>query len=114
MMASFPSPRAHTPLKSPLLFFLPFPPPPLSPLCLPCGPSGGASVDFHVRRGLRMVSFSPGYLPPPHPRLPLGPFPETPFAFPHFIPRHETQVVRRPLILRIGIPKSDNEPHRPF
>src|SRR5437762_3472862 len=37
-----------------------------------------------------------------------------PAAIREFIHGHETQVMRRPVILRIGIPKSDNEPHKRF
>src|SRR5947208_15174654 len=32
-------------------------------------------------------------------------------AIRQFVHDHESQVVRRPLVLRVRIPKSDNEPH---
>src|SRR5713101_2326589 len=74
----------------------------------------GDAAEIHVRLRLRQDHFFPGNLTPAHQRLALGPFHANPAAIRKFIHRHKTQVMRRPLILRIGIPKSDNEPHRPF
>src|SRR5258708_33761906 len=74
----------------------------------------GDAAEIHVRLRLRQEHFFPGELTPAHQRLALGPFHANPAAIRKFIHRHKTQVMRRPLILRIGIPKSDNEPHRPF
>src|SRR5437899_305549 len=59
-------------------------------------------------------NFFTGAFSAAHRRLAFGPFHPTSGALLQFIHRHETPVMRRPLILRIGIPKSDNEPHRPF
>src|SRR5437762_1867767 len=76
--------------------------------------SYGNAAAIHVRLRLRQDHFFPGDLSSAHQRLGLGPFHANPAAIREFIHGHETQVMRRPVILRIGIPKSDNEPHKGF
>src|SRR6202007_2872414 len=72
--------------------------------------SDGVAVRLRLRQDhFFSVDFSAA-----HQRLALGPLHADPVAIRQFIHGHETQIMRRPLILRIGIPKSDNEPHRLF
>src|SRR5712692_2094726 len=69
------------------------------------------AAEIHVRLRLRQDHIFPGNLSSPRERFALGPFHANPAAIRQFIYGHESQVMRRPLILRIGIPKSDNKPH---
>src|SRR5262249_54118029 len=71
------------------------------------------AAQVHVRLRLCQDHFLAGNFSAARQRLALWPVHTNPVAIREFIYRHETQVVRRPLILRIGIPKSDNKPHNP-
>src|SRR5207253_5191777 len=74
----------------------------------------GDAAEIHVRLRLRQDHFFSSNLSSAHQRLALGPLHANPVAIRQLVHRHKAQVMRRPLILRIGIPKSDDEPHRPF
>src|SRR6266851_2849688 len=75
--------------------------------------SHGNAAEIHVRLRLRQDHLFLADLPPAHQRLALRPLHANPAAIRKLIDSHKTQVVRRPLILRIRIPKSDNQPHKP-
>src|SRR6266567_101113 len=75
--------------------------------------SHGNAAEIHVRLRLRQDHLFLADLSPAHQRLALRPLHANPAAIRKLIDSHKTQVVRRPLILRIRIPKSDNQPHKP-
>src|SRR6266705_2823951 len=71
------------------------------------------AAEIHVGLRLRQDHLFLADLSPAHQRLALRPLHANPAAICTFIDSHKTQVVRRPLILRIRIPKPDNQPHKP-
>src|SRR6266513_2288660 len=73
--------------------------------------SYGVAAQVHVRLRLGQSYIFSGDLTPAHQRLALRPPDANPMAIRQFVHDHESQVVRRPLVLRVRIPKSDNEPH---
>src|SRR5216683_2782277 len=75
--------------------------------------SHGNAAEIHVRLRLRQDHVLLTDLSPAHQRLALRSLHANPAAIRKLIDSHKTQVVRRPLILRIRIPKSDNQPHKP-
>src|ERR1700736_2212644 len=69
------------------------------------------AAQIHVRlRFCQQYIFS-RQLSPPDQRLAFRPRNTNPVSIRQLIYRHESQIVRRPLILRIGIAKSNNQPH---
>src|SRR3989442_12492347 len=75
--------------------------------------SHGNAAEIHVRLRLRQDHVLLTDLSPAHQRLALRSLHANPAAIRKLIDSHKTQVVRRPQIGRIRIPKSDNQPHKP-
>src|SRR4051812_20538315 len=74
--------------------------------------SYGNAAEIHVRLRLCQHISPPGKLPAPPYRLPSRAPDANRAAVRNFIDRHKTQIVRRPLIFRVWIPKPHNEPHK--
>src|SRR5271165_1641049 len=72
------------------------------------------AAEIHVRLRLGKKHFFPAELAAPYQRLAFRARNANPMAIGQFVHGHETQIVRRPLILRVRIPKSDDEAHSVF
>src|SRR5215472_15595839 len=69
------------------------------------------AAQVHIRLRLGQEYFFSCDLATTYERLPFRPLDANPVAIRQLVNDHESQVMRRPLVLRIGIPKSDDEPH---
>src|ERR1700687_3765271 len=73
--------------------------------------SYGDAAEIHVRLRLWEENFSSGQFAAANEGLAFGTLNTNHSAIRELVHGHETQVMRRPLILGIGVAKSDDEPH---